>query len=239
MGIFHPGLPPWLLDWASAQVISHAVESGTYLGDSADRLARAFGHCVSIERDPALASRAIRRFEGRSDVEILQGSSRTELPTILMGLQDPIFFWLDAHWSAGGTAGADDPCPLVAELEAISASVSPERHVVAIDDMRLFGFGHDLDPKLEHFPRLSSVLTRVEAMGLSTFVLDDVIVGVPASLEDSFLQLPGEVRQRVVLFQHWSKLSAAGAAPQAARVARALARRARFAYATIRNTGGH
>jgi hypothetical protein len=235
MGIFHPGLPPWLVDWAAAQAIGVAVESGTYMGDSADRLARTFGRCITIERDATLAAGAARRFEHRPDVEVVHGSSRTELPVILGRIDGPVFFWLDAHWSAGVTAGADDPCPLIAELEAIASSTGPQRHVVAIDDMRLFGFGHDLDPRMEHFPSLRQVLDRLEAMGLATFVLDDVIVGVPRLLAESFLTLDGDIRQRVMLFQHWSALAASSPGADRARAAlRAVAVRARSSYVALR-----
>ena len=206
MGIFHAGLPPWLLEWGADQRIGMAVESGTYLGDSADRLARAFGQCVTIERDATLAARASARFAGRTDVEVRQGSSREVLREIVGSLQEPAFFWLDAHWSAGITAGADDPCPLMAELDVIATSSHPGTHVVAVDDMRLFGFGHDLDPKMEHFPRLVEVLNRLEQMDLATFVLDDVVVAVPQARIESFLALDGDVRQRVMLFDHWTEI---------------------------------
>jgi hypothetical protein len=204
MGLFHFGLPPWLLDWAVDQGVVVAVESGTFMGDSADLLGQRFGRCITIERDPALASAAAKRFTDRPDVEVRHGSSRSELADILAGLDGPVFFWLDAHWSGGVTAGADDPCPLIAELDAIASSPNPERHIVAVDDMRIFGFGFELDPRMEHHPRLSEILNRLERLGLSTFVLDDVIVGVPPTLAGSFLQLDGDIRQRVPLFMHWS-----------------------------------
>lgn len=212
MGIFHAGLPPWLLDWAGNQGLHLAVESGTYLGDSADRLARTFGRCITIERDATLAAAATARFADRIDVVVRHGSSRDLLREIVGPLEDPAFFWLDAHWSAGATAGADDPCPLMAELDAIGSSRRPATHVVAVDDMRLFGFGHDLDPGMKHYPSLREVLNRLEQIGLATFVLDDVVVGVPRNLVDSFLALDGDVRQRVMLFKHWPAIELAGRA---------------------------
>nr|VFK13685.1 MAG: hypothetical protein BECKLPF1236A_GA0070988_100932 [Candidatus Kentron sp. LPFa]VFK29804.1 MAG: hypothetical protein BECKLPF1236C_GA0070990_1009510 [Candidatus Kentron sp. LPFa] len=49
---------------------------------------------------------------------------------------EPAVFWLDARYSVGSTAGADDQCPLIGELEAIVAR--PYGDFVLIDDVRLF-----------------------------------------------------------------------------------------------------
>ena len=44
-------------------------------------------------------------------------------------------FWLDGHWSGGMTAGSDDECPLLDELETIK-----HRHndIIMMDDACLF-----------------------------------------------------------------------------------------------------
>ncbi len=59
------------------------------------------------------------------------------LPSVIARLTAPSMFWLDGHFSAGVTHGANDANPLLAELAAISTSnVGP--HVVAIDNRSQF-----------------------------------------------------------------------------------------------------
>ena len=60
MGFFHYGCPPYLAAWASTVLPdATAVETGTFQGDSAAELADAFGRCITIERQPALAAAAL------------------------------------------------------------------------------------------------------------------------------------------------------------------------------------
>jgi hypothetical protein len=212
MGLFHSGVPPWLVEWASSQTgVRLAIETGTFSGGSAALLARQFGRCTTIELDPRLASTATKRFAGNPDVDVLHGSSRDLLPVLCAEMDQPAFFWLDGHWSGGTTAGADDPCPVMAELDAIAASPEPTDNVVAIDDARLFGYGQELDPTMRHWPSLVTVLERVEKIGLRTFCLDDVIVGIPDRHVQSFLSLgeSASIRQRVILFPIWSAVERA------------------------------
>jgi hypothetical protein len=214
MGLFFRGLPTWLLQWVTERPeIQLAVETGTFRGDSAAVLAEAIGKCVTIERDPSWARFASQRFTDDDRVEVLEGSSRTVLPELCRTLSTPTFFWLDGHWSGAGTAGEDDPCPVLGELDAIALSPAARRHVVAVDDSRLFGMGHALDPEMKHFPKLSEVLARIEAVGLDTFVLDDVVVGVPAELRSDFCTLSTSptLRQSVFLFAIWDDIEAAAA----------------------------
>lgn len=114
IGLFHLGVPPWLVDWAADVGLRRAVETGTYDGESAARLAVTPGHCTTIERSAVLAERATARFAGMEQIEVLVGSSRDLLPKVCAQLDEPTLFWLDAHWSGQGTPGQDDPCPLMA-----------------------------------------------------------------------------------------------------------------------------
>lgn len=226
MGLFHHGVPSWLVRWLqNATDIHHSVETGTYRGDSALLLADALGACTSIEVQPELAQQATDRFADREDVTILTGDSRALLPQLCATLPQPAFFWLDGHWSGGDTGGAEAPCPLLDEIDAVVGS-GRIGDVIAIDDARLFGIGHDLDPGMRHYPRLVTVLNRLEAAGAVTFVLDDIIVAVPPQLQASFAELWSDegVRQRVFLFQIWDSIerlwqspSPAPAAPTAQR----------------------
>lgn len=190
MGFFYPGLPPYLVAWGSTTLPDStvAVETGTFLGDSAEVLATAFGRCVTIEKSPELARQAQRRFQKRSEISVVPGSSRDHLPVVLTGLGSPPFVWLDAHWSGGNTAGADDPCPVLAEIAALAACF-PGQAVVLIDDARIFGVADPDDNPNAHWPGLRVVLTALHDAGWVTFVIDDVIAGIPARHAASFAKL--------------------------------------------------
>ncbi len=82
-------------------------------------------------------------------------------------------FWLDGHFSAGVTHGANDANPLLAELAAISTSnVGP--HVVATDDVSSLS-------DRESNCSLSDVIRALEQIDDScTFYFDyDVLVALP------------------------------------------------------------
>ncbi len=82
-------------------------------------------------------------------------------------------FWLDGHFSAGVTHGANDANPLLAELAAISTSnVGP--HVVAIDDVSSLS-------DRESNCSLSDVIRALEQIDDSyTLYFDyDVLVALP------------------------------------------------------------
>lgn len=182
MGIFFWGIPPWLLhSLETSGRYELAVETGTYRGDSALALADAVGNCTTIELGTTLAAAASARFASDPRITVMQGSSRDVLPDVVRRLTGPTFFWLDGHWSGGETAGADDPCPLAGELDAIASSPLAPDCLVAIDDARLFGFPRRNQPDGGAFPGMLEVLRTLDEMSLCPYVVDDVILGVPAT----------------------------------------------------------
>ncbi len=233
VGLFHPGIPPWLLRWADETgAVTGAIETGTFRGDSAATLRQTFGNCITIERDHLLAQQAADRFADDPNIVVRCGSSRDVLPEICADLAEPAIFWLDGHWSGAATAGSDDPCPVLAEIEAIGSSRQPASHIIAVDDARLFGFGHDLDPMMESYPRMVDLLTRIEGLGLRTFILDDVVMGVPPDLVLSFLALSANpdihhrgATARDSLSSNGSKRRTGGSSPSPVRRSRRLAKR--------------
>lgn len=226
MGFYFHGLPGYLTDWA-ARVLpgAVAVETGTLNGDSALALAEAFGRCVTVEKQPELAARARERFRDDPRITVMEGSSREVLPGVVADLAAPPFAWLDAHWSGGVTAGADDPCPVLAEIEALAARFAGEA-VVAVDDARIFGLADPRDEVNNAWPSLLEVLTALADHGWATFVVDDVMVGVPHGLADSFGELAPLTwmgQQRTL--SHFVAAQEAQALSIAARRARASLRR--------------
>lgn len=210
MGIFFAGVPDWLLHALQASGrYGLAIETGTFRGDSALVLANAVGRCTTIELDPALATAASKRFASDPRISVVQGSSRDVMPGVVSDLQGPTFFWLDGHWSGGVTAGADDPCPLDGELDAIASSPLASECLVAIDDARLCGFPRSNEPDGDAYPSMLEVLTKLDSMGLCPFVVDDVILGVPVA-DRAVVTAPErceELRHNTPIFRYWGAIS--------------------------------
>jgi hypothetical protein len=210
LGIFFAGVPDWLLHALQASGrYGLAIETGTFRGDSALVLADAVGRCTTIELDPALAAAATERFASDSRINVVQGSSRDVMPRTVRDLTGPTFFWLDGHWSGGVTAGADDPCPLDGELDAIATSPMASDCMVAIDDARLCGFPRSNEPDGNAYPSILEVLSKLSSMGLYPYVVDDVILGVPEA-DRAIITAPErceELRHNTPIFRYWGTIS--------------------------------
>jgi len=122
--------------------LKRLVETGTFLGDMLAAMRNDFESLTSIELSDELYERAMRRFANDPKITILHGDSSERIKEVAASIEEPAMFWLDAHYSGSWhedfeeTAGGDRPNPIYAELEAVFAS--PHRHVVFIDDARLF-----------------------------------------------------------------------------------------------------
>ena len=74
------------------------------------------------------------------NVEAFTGNSATMLPALLRRIWKPACFWLDAHYAVEGDDYlAANPCPLLAELDAILNWPYARDSTVLIDDLRLMG----------------------------------------------------------------------------------------------------
>jgi hypothetical protein len=118
------------------------VESGTFMGDMVEAQKNNFERIYSIELSHELCKKACQRFEGKKHIEIRQGDSGKVMADITSGIKEKTLFWLDGHYSGGITAKAEKECPIYEELESILLHNSM-RHVILIDDARLFDGTHD------------------------------------------------------------------------------------------------
>lgn len=67
------------------------------------------------------------------------GDSGQLLRLVLVMIDRPALFWLDAHWVEEFDGQTENPCPLLEELRAISKWEHAAASVVLIDDARLLG----------------------------------------------------------------------------------------------------
>lgn len=110
------------------------VETGTYYGEMVSAMKGRFTAIYSVEYDPQLAQRAIRKFARYPHIHILQGDSQQVVPELLKAIHERALFWLDAgYYGWSGLQG--DRQRLTTELEAILRD-SGNQHVVLMDDAR-------------------------------------------------------------------------------------------------------
>ncbi len=116
------------------------VETGTYKGDMTAAARQVFDRVYSIELHLPFYEKAIARFAGDSAITIIHGHSRDVLPQLLLSMNEPTLFWLDAHGgqSAQLADGSEEPAPVLSELEAILSHSRHDQHVVLVDDVHTF-----------------------------------------------------------------------------------------------------
>lgn len=121
------------------------VETGTLFGGTIAACLGDFDKLYSIELSDEFFAAAQKRFARYRKVRLHHGDSANEMPRVLAEIKEPVLFWLDAHYSSGGTARADLDSPIVQELKAISRHPVPG-HLILIDDARCFDGTNDYPP---------------------------------------------------------------------------------------------
>ncbi|MCO5287775.1 MAG: hypothetical protein M9898_15315 [Chitinophagaceae bacterium] len=132
------------------------IETGTFMGDTADAMKAHFKKVYTIELSAELAEKCQERFRDCPEVEVFQGNSADLLGSILHGLNGGILFWLDAHYSGEfyqgdkfvKTANAAQGSPILNELDII-LSTGLNKNVILIDDARCFVGANGYPTKLE------------------------------------------------------------------------------------------
>lgn len=123
------------------------VETGTYLGDMVWAVKNIFKEIYSIELSEELFKNAVNRFKDYSNITILHGDSGKVLIDLIPKIKKEAIFWLDGHYSGGITAKGEKECPIYEELTAIFRS--DLKHILLIDDARLFNGTNDYPPITE------------------------------------------------------------------------------------------
>ncbi|WP_160012578.1 hypothetical protein [Rhizobium sp. 18055] len=143
------------------------VETGTYLGDTVYAMRDVFEKVYSIELSEDLYGQATERFSGDPKVKLLLGDSSEKLQEAARLSSDPAaVFWLDAHWSGGNTARAEENTPIVSELKSI-LSCDLEQPIMIVDDMRYFvdiAAGFDVHEANYGYPLIRDLLAQVREL---------------------------------------------------------------------------
>jgi hypothetical protein len=119
------------------------VETGTHLGGTLYPIyhSKLFRRVHSIELSPVFYVQAVRRCSRLPDFQtgivLHHGDSIHVLRTLAGEIDEPAFFWLDAHWCPERHIATESPCPLLSELELLASR--PHADIIVIDDVHCFG----------------------------------------------------------------------------------------------------
>jgi hypothetical protein len=118
------------------------IETGSCDGDGIQLAIDAgFKTIYSIELAPEHYNHCVERFKHNPNVNLIFGDSRIVLSDLLSNINEPITFWLDAHYYE------DSVCALLQEIEAIDRHPI-KTHILMIDDIRdlvNYGLGLNVD----------------------------------------------------------------------------------------------
>ena len=87
-------------------------------------------------------------------------------------LDEPCLFWLDGHYSAGGTAKGSKETPILEELKSIFTT--HKKHVILIDDARCFIGEND-------YPAIEALKSFIKNIGPNYKITleSDIIILIP------------------------------------------------------------
>jgi hypothetical protein len=135
MGIVEPYFPKEIvLKMAAIANAKIFIETGTYYGNTTKWASTQFKQVFTIELSEFLYNSTKDELLSKGNIMPNLGNSKIILPKILKNIDSNVVFWLDGHYSAGVTAGENDPCPLQDELKTILQRDNDD--IILIDDAR-------------------------------------------------------------------------------------------------------
>ena len=180
------------------------VETGTWKGDTSVWASQHFQKVFTVEFAKHIYESTSSIYSHVKNIEFLWGHTKDQLKFIVPQLNEPALFWLDAHWMGGGTAGENDECPLLEELEIINNS--EWEHFILIDDARLFLSPPPSPHRIEQWPSLNEIIATLSAKTSRYIVIfEDAIVSVPKRAQSVLAQFCQDVNT-----QAWEEFSRTG-----------------------------
>lgn len=150
------------------------VETGTYLGQTTEKLSKHGSFVYSIEPEPTLFANAARKFKSFSNVKILNGLSEEILPSLLEQLSGKVNFWLDGHYSYDVTHKGPQDTPILDELASISKNLQRlDQFCIMIDDLRCFNPTYEI---YSNYPKLKTLINWVDQHNLYWHIEHDILV---------------------------------------------------------------
>ena len=152
------------------------IETGTAGAVTSSLASQFFKKVYTIDLNFDFYLAAIEKTFSLGNVFPLWGDSPKVLNSILFGVDGPCVILLDAHDVGDGVRGTEE-APVLQELEIIFPSYKEKwyRHVILIDDARLFGSN-------PNYPSLQDLQAVADRIGYAVKVENDIIVMVPECL---------------------------------------------------------
>ncbi len=167
--------------------VNSFIETGTYLGNTTHAMRTIFDRVISIELSDELYAAAVERFKNDPGTTLVKGDSAKMMGEVLACAKSTRpMIWLDAHWSGGNTAKADENTPILAEIKAIQKAGITDA-VILIDDVSYFWNvrpGFNVHGSIGGYPeieRLMNELLRINP-DFEIFVNGDVMCAIPGVL---------------------------------------------------------
>ena len=106
------------------------VETGTFRGGAIHTALEAgCDRIYSTEISDFYHAEVAAKYKDNKNVHLFHGDSLDMLPRMLLEVDEPAVFWLDAHY---------ETTPVLEELACISKHKYAARHTIMIDDVRIF-----------------------------------------------------------------------------------------------------
>jgi hypothetical protein len=112
------------------------IETGTANGDTTFEMEKIFEHIYTIELNELSFINTKNKYSG-DKINFYLGDSSEIICDILPNINDNAVFFLDGHYSGGGTAMGKQHVPLYEELISIN-NFFKHKAIIIIDDYRLF-----------------------------------------------------------------------------------------------------
>ena len=160
--------------------VSTFVETGTFKGETTRSVVPFFDQIYTVELSPELMETTGAKLSEFDNVQMIHGSSPQVLSSLQSKLADKsVVYWLDAHWCGATTAGKDNECPLLHEINALGQL--NDQSVVLIDDARLFLAPPPYPHNPSHWPSLSEVVTSLQSISAvhHLCIVNDVFIFAP------------------------------------------------------------
>ena len=183
MGLINFGVPEEEIEFLKhIMKLDVFVEGGTYKGGTAKSMGEKFRKIFTIEKSDIMFEIAKENLKDTNNITLLKGDTREHLDSII-GNNENILFWLDAHWSGGDTYGEEDECPLIEELDIIFKY--NKNYVILIDDARLFLAPPPYPHNFNNWQSLTEIMKAIpESWELIEF--EDVIYLFPKEINNEF-----------------------------------------------------
>jgi len=117
------------------------VETGSLVGDGIQNaMDSGYESIISIECNPFYFKHCVERFKDNNNVKVILGDSSKDLFDAIKDINEPITFWLDAHymWNDPNQDINKHPgsgkIPLIDELNQIKKH-HLKNHIIMIDDL--------------------------------------------------------------------------------------------------------